>query len=80
MHLMKGNDFTPKKEEITFSKSRKSKVINKKLFPSKSVSFFVSLLKRWKVSVLVEFYNTAVSVFRKLLEYWQGNDCDGYHL
>ena len=77
---MKGNDFTPEKEEITFSKLRKSKVINKKLFPSKSVSFFVSLLKRWELSVLVEFYNTAVSVFRKLLEYWQGNDCDGYHL
>ena len=64
---MKGNDFTPRKEEITFCKLRKSKVINKKLFQSKSVSFFVSLFKRRKVSVLVEFYNAAGQRFSKTL-------------
>ena len=68
--------FTPEKEESTFSKRRKSKSINKELFPVKFVCFSVSLFKRRKDSALVvKFYNTAV----RLLEYLQGKVCDGDH-
>ena len=68
MDFKKRKDFTPKKEDSTFSKRRKSKSINKELFPGKFVCFFVSLFKRRKVSALVKFYNTAV----RLLEHLQG--------
>ena len=57
MDFKKWKDFTPKKEDSTFSKRRKSKSINKELFPGKFVCFFVSLFKRRKVSALI---NTAV--------------------
>ena len=68
-------DFTPKKEDSTFSKRRKSKSINTELFPGKFVCFFASLFKRRKDSALVMFYNTAV----RLLEHSQGNVCDVDH-
>ena len=68
MDFKKRKDFTPKKEDNTFSKRRKSKLINKELFPGKFVCFFVSLFKRMKDSALVKFYNTAV----RLLEHLQG--------
>ena len=64
---------TPK--DSTFSKERKSKSINKELFPGKFVCFFVSLFKRRRVSAQVKFYNTAV----QLLEHFQGKVCDGDH-
>ena len=64
---------TPK--DSTFSKERKSKSINKELFPGKFVCFFVSLFKRRKVSAQVKFYNTAV----QLLEHFRGKVCDGDH-
>ena len=64
---------TPK--DSTFSKERKSKSINKELFPGKFVCFFVSLFKRRNVSAQVKFYNTAV----QLLEHFQGKVCDGDH-
>ena len=61
--LKKRKDFTPKKEDNNFSQRRKSKTINKELFPGKFVCFFVSLFKRRKDSALVDkFYNTAVCV------------------
>ena len=43
MDFKKRKDLTPKKEDSTFSKRRKSKSINKELFPGKFVCFFVSL-------------------------------------
>ena len=46
MDFKKRIGFTPKKEDSTFSKRRKSKSINKELFPVKFVCFFVSLFKR----------------------------------
>ena len=75
MNFKKRKDFTPKKENSTFSKRRKSKPVNKELFPGKFVCFFVSLFKRRKVSAQVKFYNTAV----QLLEHFQGKVCDGDH-
>ena len=54
MDFKKRKDFTPKKEDSTFSKRRKSKSINKELFPGKFVCFFVSLFKCRKVSTLVK--------------------------
>ena len=75
MDFKKRKDFTPKKEDSTFSKRRKSKSINKELFPVKFVCFFVSLFKRRKDSALVKFYNTAV----QFLEHLQGKVCDGDH-
>ena len=75
MDFKKRKDFTPKKEDSPFSKRRKSKSINKELFPGKFVCFFVSLFKLRKVSALVKFYNTAV----RLLEHLQGKVCDGDH-
>ena len=71
MDFKKRKDFTPKKEDSTFSKRRKSKSINKELFRGKFVSFF----KRRKNPALVKFYNTAV----RLLEHLQGKVCDGGH-
>ena len=65
MDFKKRKNFTPKKEDSTFSKRRKSKSINKELFPGKFVCFFVSLFKRRKVSALVKFYNTAVRLLEK---------------
>ena len=58
MDFKKRKDLIPKKEDSTFSKRRKSKLINKELFPGKFVCFFVSLFKRRKDSALVKFYNT----------------------
>ena len=75
MNFKKRKDFTPKKEDSTFSKRRKSKSINIELFPGKFVCFFASLFKRTKDSALVIFYNTAV----RLLEHSQGNVCDVDH-
>ena len=76
MDFKKRNDFTPKKEDSTFSKRRKSKLINEELFPGKFVCFFVSLFKRRKDSaVAVKFYNTVV----QLLEHFQNKVCDGDH-
>ena len=75
MDIKKRKDFTSKKEDSPFSKWRKSKSINKELFPGKFVCFFVSLFKRRKVSALVKFYNTAVW----LLEHLKGKVCDGDH-
>ena len=43
MDFKKRKDFTPKKEDSTFTKRRKSKSINEELFPDKFVCFFVSL-------------------------------------
>ena len=74
MDFKKRKYFTPKKEDSTFSKRRKSKSINKELFPGKFVCFFVSLSKRRTLSALVKFYNTAV----RLLEL-QGKVCNGHH-
>ena len=65
MDFKKRKNFTPKKEDSTFSKRRKSKSINKELFPGKFVCFFVSLFKLRKVSALVKFYNTAVRLLEK---------------
>ena len=65
MDFKKRKNFTPKKEDSTFSKRRKSKSINKELFPGKFVCFFVSLFKLRKVSALVKFYNTAVQLLEK---------------
>ena len=65
MDFKKRKDFTPKKEDSTFSKRRKSKSINKELFPGKFVCFFVSLFKLRKVSALVKFYNTEVRLLEK---------------
>ena len=75
MDFKKWKDFTPKKEDSTFSKRRKSKSINTELFPGKFVCFFASLFKHRKDSALVMFYNTAV----RLLEHSQGNVCDVDH-
>ena len=76
MDFKKRKDFTPKKEDSTFSKRRKSKSINKELFPGKFVCFFVSLFKRRKDSALVvKFYNTAV----RLLEHLKGKVRDEDH-
>ena len=75
MDFKKWKDFTPKKEDSTFSKRRKSKSINTELFPGKLVCFFASLFERTKDSALVMFYNTAV----RLLEHSQGNVCDVDH-
>ena len=75
MEFKKRKDFTPRKEDRTFSKRRKSKSINKEPFPvSLFVYFFVSLFKCRKDS-LVKFYNTAV----RLLEHLQEEVCDGDH-
>ena len=65
MDFKKRKNFTPKKEDSTFSKRRKSKSINKELFPGKFVCFFVSLFKLRKVSALVKFYNTEVRLLEK---------------
>ena len=65
MDFKKRKNFTPKKEDSTFSKRRKSKSINKELFPGKFVCFFVSLFKLRKVSALIKFYNTAVRLLEK---------------
>ena len=54
MGFKKRKHFTPKKEDSTFSKRRKSKSIDKELFPGKFASFFVSLFNRRKVSALVK--------------------------
>ena len=43
MNFKKRKGFTPEKEDGTFSKQRKSKSINKELFPGKFVCFFVFL-------------------------------------
>ena len=43
MDFKKRRDFTPKKEDSTLSKRRKSKSINKELFPGKFICLFVSL-------------------------------------
>ena len=75
MDFKKRKTLPPKKEESTFSKRRKSKSINKELFPGKFVCFFVSLFKRRKFSALIKFYNTTV----RLLEHLQGKVCDGDH-
>ena len=75
MDFKKRKDFTPKKEDSTFSKRRKSKPISKELFPGKFVCFFVSLFERRKDSALVRFYNTAV----RPLEHLLGKVCDGDH-
>ena len=76
MNFKKRKDFTPKKENSTFSKRRKSKSINKELFRGKFLCFFfVSLFKCRKDSALVKFCNTAV----RLLEHLQGKVCDGDH-
>ena len=75
MNFKKRKDFTPKKEDGTFSKRRKSKSINTELFPGKFVCFFASLFKCMKDSALVMFYNTAV----RLLEHSQGKVCDVDH-
>ena len=60
MDSKKRKDFTPKKEDSTFSKRRKSKSINKELFPGKFVCFFVSLFKLgmfplWLSSTIQQF-------------------------
>ena len=55
MDFKKRKDFTPKKEDSTFSKRRKSKSINKGLFPGKFVCLFVSFCKRRKDSARVKF-------------------------
>ena len=60
MDFKKRKDFTPKKEDNTFSKRRKSKSINKEQFLGKFVCFFVSLYKHRKIQLMVKFYNTAV--------------------
>ena len=76
MDFEKRKDFTPKKEDSTFSKPRKSKWIIKELFPGKFICFFVSLFKRTTDSALVvKFSNTAV----RLLEHLQEKVCDGDH-
>ena len=75
MNFKKRKGFTPEKEDGTFSKQRKSKSINKELFPGKFICFSISFFKRRKVSALVKFYNTAV----RLLEHLQGKVCDGDH-
>ena len=54
MDFKKRKHFTPKKEDNTFSKLRKSKSIDKELFLGKFACFFVSLFKRRKVSALVK--------------------------
>ena len=41
MDFKKRKDFTPKKEDSTFSKQRKSKSFKKELFPGKFVSLFL---------------------------------------
>ena len=66
MHFNKRKDFNPKKEDSTFSKRRKSKSINKELFPGKFVCFFVFLFKSQKVSALVKFYDTAIRLLERL--------------
>ena len=78
MDFKRRKDLTPKKENSTFSKRRKSKLNRsiKSHFPGKFVCFFVSFFKRRKDSAVVKFYNTAV----RLLEHLQGKVCDGdYH-
>ena len=72
MDFKKRKDFTPKKEDSTFSKRKKSKSIHKELFPGKFVCFFVSL---FKVLSLVKFYNTAV----RRLAHLQVKVCGGDH-
>ena len=52
MEFKKRKDFTPRKEDRTFSKRRKSKSINKEPFPvSLFVYFFVSLFKLGKIQI-----------------------------
>ena len=52
MDFKKRKDFTPRKEDRTFSKRRKSKSINKEPFPvSLFVYFFVSLFKLGKIQL-----------------------------
>ena len=55
MDLKNSKDLTPKKEDSTFSKRRKSKTINKELFPFTFCLFPWSLFKGKKDSALVEF-------------------------
>ena len=43
MDFKERKDFTPKKEDTTLSKRKKSKSINKELFRGKFICFFVSL-------------------------------------
>ena len=76
MNFKKRKGFTPEKEDGTFSKKRKSKSINKKLFPGKFLCLFVSLFKRREVSALVKFCNTAV----RLLEHLQRKVYIGDHI
>ena len=66
MDFKKRRDFIPKKEDSTFSKRRKSKLINKELFPGTFVCFFASLFKRRKDSALVKFCNTVRLTVRAL--------------
>ena len=57
MDLKKRNYFAQKKEDSTFSKQRKRKTINKKLFPHNFVCFpgvfFVFSFKRVKIQSLL---------------------------
>ena len=59
MDFKKRKDFTPKKEDSTFSKRRKSKSINKELFPGKFVSLFllsnVGKIQLWLSSSIHQF-------------------------
>ena len=59
MDFRKRKDFTPKKEDSTFSKRRKSKSINKELFPGKFVSLFlfsnVGKIQLWLSSTIQQF-------------------------
>ena len=80
MDLKKRNYFAQKKEDSTFSKQRKRKTINKKLFPHNFVCFpgvfFCFFFQTSKDSVLVDFYNAAVRHFLKFLEHLQRKVCE----
>ena len=59
MGFKKRKDFIPKKEGSTFSKQRKSKTINKELFPGKFVSLFLfsngGKIQLWSNSTMQQF-------------------------
>ena len=61
MDFKKKKDFTLKKEDSTFSKQRKSKSINKELFPSKFICFSLFLFSNvgkfqlWLSSTIQQF-------------------------
>ena len=59
MNFKKRKGFTPEKEDGTFSKQRKSKSINKELFPGKFVSLFlfsnVGKIQLWLNSTIQQF-------------------------